>query len=138
MDPCRHPRNSSPQEVAVQGHSRINEESATALAAAGAAESAPPLRERLADFLSLAVAERHALVENMLAAQRNVDRGDVPPATVRELRRAERDSRVQLMHSLLAMGQELAAATSESDAAALRTTWITSVNSLLAIDQVRV
>ena len=120
----------------MQGRSQINEQRAAALAAAGAAESAPPLRDRLADFLSLAVAERRALVENMLAAQRSVDRGDVSSATLRELRRAERDSRVQLMHSLLAMGRELAAATGERDAAALRTTWITSVNSLLAIDQV--
>lgn len=118
---------------AVQAGAQIVQERATALAAASASA---PLHERLSDFLGAAIAERRALVENMLAARRSTQRGDVSANTLRELRAAERRSRVSLMRTLHAMGDELAAAAGDVDSRALRTMWLTTVNSLLAIDQV--
>ena len=118
----------------VQAGAQIAEERAAALAAASASA---PLHERLSDFLGAAIAERRALVENMLAARRSAQRGDVSASTLRELRGAERRSRVSLMRTLHAMGDELAAAAGDVDAHALRTMWLTTVNSLLAIDQAR-
>lgn len=120
--------------VGLQAGAQIVQERAAALAAASASA---PLHERLSDFLGAAIAERRALVENMLAARRSALRGDVTTATLRELRTAERRSRVSVMHTLHAMSDELAAAASDADAHALRMMWLTTVNSLLAIDQAR-
>lgn len=118
----------------MQAGAQIAQERAAALAAAS---GSAPLHERLSDFLGAAIAERRALVENMLATRRSALRGDVSTGTLRELRAAERRSRVSLMRTLHAMGDELAAAAGDVDAHALRTMWLTTVNSLLAIDQAR-
>jgi hypothetical protein len=122
--------------VDVQVGSLASEQVAALAAAAPVATA--PLHDRLIDFLTHAVAERRALVENMLAAQRSAAQGDVSAATLRALRRDERESRLRLMRSLLAMGGELAAAAKGEEIPALRSMWLTSVNSLLAIDQVSI
>lgn len=116
----------------------VDEQEAAWRALLVASASTPAVQQRLSDFLRAAVAERQALVRTMRAAQRS---GDLAPAAVASLKAAERESRLRLLQSLLDMGREVAAegaAAAPDVQAAFRRTWLSSVNSLLAIDQVRV
>jgi hypothetical protein len=94
---------------------------------------APELQRRLSEFLHHAIAERKVLVENMLAVQHA---GEVSAATMGELKQQERESRLRLMRSLLDMGNEVASVDDSDVQKAMQVTWLLSVNSLLAIDQV--
>jgi hypothetical protein len=91
------------------------------------------LHERLANFLQLAVAERQVLIENLLAAQHA---GEVDAPTAQELRRQELASRLRLMRSLLQVGEEVASLAGADSQQTVREMWLSSVNSLLAIDEV--
>lgn len=58
----------------------------------------------------------------------------VNPADVARARSAERRSRLRLMRSLLAMGEDLTLLSDFEALPALRATWLSSVNSMLAMD----
>lgn len=124
----------APCAARVQAGQQIVAEKEAAWHALLAAGGDASVHGRLADFLLHAVAERKVLVENMLAAQHA---GEVDADTVAELRTQEVASRLRLMRSLLHMGQEVAAAGESDSQQALRATWLHSVNSLLAIDEVQ-